>query len=125
MPRLPGQTFWIFDDGFAGSINFRYQPGTIELPPHVLGHAGYAVVPWQRRRGVATRALRALLPHVGEAGLERMMVTTDPGNVASQKVILAAGGVAAGTRPACERYPEQSVFWIALQWPPVVVPEPR
>jgi predicted acetyltransferase len=94
--RLPGRTFWIFDgaDGtFCGSINLRWKSGTPELPPHVLGHVGYAIVPWQRRRGHAGAALRALLPHAREAGLPWIWITTDPDNTGSRKAIEAAGGV--------------------------------
>jgi len=41
----------MWDDEFAGSIGFRWQPGTSALPPHCLGHIGYAVVPWKQGRG--------------------------------------------------------------------------
>jgi predicted acetyltransferase len=102
VPRLPGYRFWISDGEFCGVIGFRWQPGTAALPPHVLGHIGYAVVPWKRGQGCATSALRMLLPHVREEGLPWVEVTTDPDNLASQKVVLANGGVLLGrfTKPA-------------------------
>src|SRR5450631_1157104 len=59
--RIPGYTLWMWDGEFCGSINFRWQPGTSELPAHVLGHIGYAVVPWKRRLGYGTKALALML----------------------------------------------------------------
>lgn len=92
VPRLPGYRRWMWDDGFCGSINFRWQPGTSELPAHVLGHLGYGVVPWKRRRGYATRALALMLPEARKLGLVHVDLTTDPDNLPSQKVITANGG---------------------------------
>jgi predicted acetyltransferase len=91
--RLPGYRLWIWDGEFCGTIGLRWQPGTTELPPHVLGHVGYSVVPWKRRRGHATAALGLMLRHARAEGLEHVMVTTDPENLASRKVILANGGI--------------------------------
>lgn len=91
--RLPGYRRWLWDGEFCGSIGFRWQPGTEALPPHVLGHIGYAVVPWRQRLGYATQALRDLLPEVRKEGLAWVDLTTDPSNVASQRVIAANGGV--------------------------------
>lgn len=90
--RLPGYRRWMWDDGFCGSIGFRWQPGTTALPSYVLGHIGYAVVPWQRGRGHATRALALLLPEARKEGLDYVELTTDPDNLPSQKVITANGG---------------------------------
>jgi len=100
--RIPGYRRWMWDGEFAGSIGFRWQPGTVELPPHVLGHIGFSVVPWKRRRGYATRALALLLPEVRATGLPYVELTTDPDNVPSQRTIIANGGrlVEKFTKPA-------------------------
>ncbi|HWQ07610.1 MAG TPA: GNAT family N-acetyltransferase, partial [Holophaga sp.] len=74
-------------------IGFRWRPGTTELPPHCLGHIGYAVVPWKQGRGYATEALKQILPEAVALGLPFVEVTTDPDNVASQRVIEKNGGV--------------------------------
>jgi predicted acetyltransferase len=95
-PRIPGETRWMWDGEFCGSINIRWVPGTAELPEHVLGHIGYAVVPWKQRRGYATAALLGMLDVAREVGLPHVEITTQPDNVASQKVILACGGEALG-----------------------------
>ena len=92
VPRLPGYSQWIWDGEFCGAIGFRWQPGTTELPPYCLGHIGYAVVPWKRRRGYATRALQLLLPQARDAGLAFVELTTETDNIASRRVIEANGG---------------------------------
>jgi predicted acetyltransferase len=93
VPRLPGFRLWMWDGEFCGSIGFRWQPGTAELPAYCLGHIGYAVVPWKERRGYATRALALLLPLARARGLSHVDLTTDPDNIPSQRVIIANGGV--------------------------------
>jgi predicted acetyltransferase len=90
--RLPGFRRWMWDGEFCGSISLRWQQGTTELPPHCLGHIGYTVVPWKQRLGYATRALAQLLPEARSAGLPFVDITTEPENIASQRVILANGG---------------------------------
>ena len=90
--RLPGYRRWMWDGEFCGVIGFRWQPGTAELPPHVLGHIGFAVVPWKRGRGYATRALAAMLPEAKEQGLPYVELTADVSNHASRRVIEANGG---------------------------------
>jgi predicted acetyltransferase len=95
--RIPGRVRWLWDEaGFAGSINLRWLKDTTDLPPHVLGHIGYSVVPWKQRRGYATKALGLLLPLARAEGLAHVDITTDPDNTASQKVILGNGGVLVG-----------------------------
>jgi predicted acetyltransferase len=92
-PRLPGFYRWMWDGEFAGAINFRWQPGTPELPQHCLGHIGYGVVPWKRGRGYAKAALGLMLPEARKRGLPYVEIVTDVDNAVSQRVILANGGV--------------------------------
>lgn len=92
VPRLPMRDRWIWDGEFCGRIGLRYRPGTNDLPPQTLGHIGYAVVPWKRQRGLATRALAAILGEARAVGLTRVSLTCDADNIASQKVILGCGG---------------------------------
>jgi predicted acetyltransferase len=91
--RIPGFRRWLWDGEFCGSIGFRWQEGTTALPPHCLGHIGYAVVPWKQGRGYAKAALAQLLPEAKAVGLPYVELTTDPDNVASQRVIVSNGGV--------------------------------
>ena len=93
VPRLPGFRRFMWDGEFCGSIGLRWHPGTPVLPETCLGHVGYAVVPWKRGRGYATQALAQILPEATRIGLPYVELTTEPDNLASQRVILANGGV--------------------------------
>jgi predicted acetyltransferase len=109
VPRLPGYRLWLWDGEFCGSIGFRWQIGTTALPSYVLGHIGYAVVPWKQRRGYATRALALLLPLARDGGLTHLDITTDPENLASQKVIRANGGLLIGPFRRVPAYGDDAV----------------
>jgi predicted acetyltransferase len=91
--RIPGYRKWMWDGEFCGSIGLRWMPGTQTLPEHVLGHVGYAVVPWKQGRGYAKQALKAIRAEARALGLEYIEMTTDPDNIASQRVMLATGAV--------------------------------
>ena len=103
VPWLPGMVFWVWDGTFCGTINLRYVRGSQQLPPHVSGHIGYAIVPWKRGRGYAKEALRQLLLRVPGTGLRYLSVTCDEDNVGSRKVIEANGGIFIGARPSEEQ----------------------
>ena len=94
--RLPGYRRWMWDGDFCGSIGMRWQPGTEDLPPYCLGHIGYAVVPWKRRRGYATQALADMLKSAAEEGLKYVHITVEPDNIPSQMVVEKNGGVLIG-----------------------------
>jgi predicted acetyltransferase len=91
--RIPGFRLWMWDGSFVGSTNLRWLPGGAELPAHVLGHIGCAVVPWKQNLGHGTRALALLAGQRQEQGLPHVDLTTDSDNLASQRVIENNGGV--------------------------------
>jgi predicted acetyltransferase len=117
VPRLPGIHKWMWDGEFCGTIGFRWQPGTPDLPPTCLGHIGYAVVPWKRGLGYATQALADILPEARLVGLPYVELTTDTSNVASRRVIEANGGRVVETfnKPASYGGAESLRYRIALE----------
>ena len=71
--------------------------GAIDVRLGEEGSIGYWVAPSARNRGVATRALELLSRWaVQERGVRRMLLTTHPDNVASQRVAEKAGFHRAG-----------------------------
>jgi predicted acetyltransferase len=68
------------------------------------GHIGYDVRPSARRLGHATTMLAAALPLARRLGIEEALLTCDPDNVASQRVIESNGGRLEGRRNGLLRY---------------------
>ena len=104
--HVPSTFFWVIDDEepdtYLGSISVRH-----ELTPFLLevgGHIGYSIRPGARRRGVATEALRLVLPHAAALGIDPALLTCDVDNIGSAKVIEANGGVLEDVRGVKRRY---------------------
>lgn len=75
--------------------------GVIDLRHHINhpilgvwgGHMGYSVRPDERGKGYATEMVRLNLMNCKELNLDRVMITCSDTNRASEKVILANGGI--------------------------------
>jgi len=75
--------------------------GIIQLRHHIdhpvlgawAGHIGYTVRPSERRKGYAKEMLRQNLQHCRDRGLAKVLVGCDSDNIASEKTIVANGGV--------------------------------
>ena len=80
------------DNRIVGIIDLRHH---IDHP--ILGtwggHCGYTVRPSERRKGYAKEMLRLNIQNAKTLGIEKLLVTCDTTNIASEKTILACGGV--------------------------------
>lgn len=89
---VPSTIFWyVAGEHYLGTLVIRHEL-TSEL--HVDGgHIGYHVVaPW-RRQGHATRMLANGLAEARTIGLQKVLLTCDPDNEPSRRVIVSNGGV--------------------------------
>ena len=80
------------DNRVVGIIDLRHH---IDHPILGLwgGHIGYTVRPSERGKGYAKEMLRLNLENCRARGLEKVMITCSPDNPASERTILANGGV--------------------------------
>ena len=75
--------------------------GVIDLRHHINhpilstwgGHSGYTVRPSERGKGYAKEMLRLNIQNAKALGIEKLLVPCDVNNIASEKTILANGGV--------------------------------
>lgn len=93
--NVPSTTYFAIrkdDDRLVGVIDLRHH---INHP--VLGtwggHCGYSVRPSERGNGYAKEMLRLNIQNAREMGIEKLLVTCEETNTASEKTILANGGV--------------------------------
>ena len=92
---VPSHTFLAVrqsDGRLVGIIDLRHH---IDHP--ILGswggHCGYSVRPSERGRGYAKEMLRLNILEAGKLGIDRLLVTCNADNPASERTILANGGV--------------------------------
>ena len=93
--NVPSTTYFAIresDCRLVGIIDLRHH---IDHPILSVwgGHTGYSVRPSERGRGYAKEMLRLNLQNAEAMGIPRILVTCSEKNLASEKTILANGGV--------------------------------
>jgi predicted acetyltransferase len=93
---VPCTHLWLVDNGeFVGRVDIRHR-----LTPHLLhegGHIGYDIRPSKRGRGHGKTLLKLALAEAQKLGINKVLVMCHEGNIGSQKVIEANGGVLENT----------------------------
>lgn len=86
----------------VGTISLRV--GTTHLLTHLAGQIGFSVEPRFRGRGVARKAVLALLPAARANGMDELWLTTTEDNLASRRTLEKLGCVLVGRVPVPENY---------------------
>ncbi len=93
--RVPSNAFLAVresDNRIVGVIDLRHHLGNPVLREWG-GHFGYIVRPSERGKGYAKEMVRQNLIKCKELGLHKVMITCNCNNIASERTILANGGV--------------------------------
>jgi predicted acetyltransferase len=106
-PDRVSATFLVAQVGeeIVGRVSIRHELNAFLT--EIGGHIGFGVRPAHRRRGYASEILRQALVIARAVGVDAALVTCHEDNVASARVIEAAGGVFEDIRARTRRY------WIA------------
>lgn len=86
----------------AGTISLRI--GTTHLLTHLAGQVGFSVEPRFRGRGLARKAVLALLPAARAHGLGELWLTTTADNLASRRTLEKLGCTFVERVPVPENY---------------------
>lgn len=109
--RVHASYWWVTEEAsYLGGISLRHALNDFLL--RAGGHIGYGIRPSARGRGLATWALRSVLPHARALGLDEVLVTCDDSNLASARVIEKSGGVLEDVRDT--ELGRTRRYWITL-----------
>jgi predicted acetyltransferase len=86
----------------AGTVSLRI--GTTHLLTHLAGQVGFSVDPPFRGRGLARKAVLALLPAARAHGLSELWLTTTEDNLASRRTLEKLGCSFVERVPVPENY---------------------
>lgn len=93
---VPQTIFWMTEDDGRAVGMVRVRHCLSDRLRQAGGHVGYYVARSGRGKGYAKRALRLAVEHLRGMGVDQVLVTVDPANAASIRVVLANGGTPDG-----------------------------
>ena len=111
--KTPSSTYLMVNEmgTIYGIVNIRHNIDNERLKSFG-GHIGYTIRPHSRKRGYGKYLLHLALEKCAELGLEKVLVTCDATNVASEKIIIANGGKYSNTVMEGKTYVNR--YWIEV-----------
>ena len=111
---VASSTFWLArgKEKILGVVNLRHR--LTNRLRDFGGHIGYGVRPSERNKGYGTEMLKLTLEKARELGIDRVLVTCDKDNIASQRVILKNGGVMNSESYSAQAGRVTQRYWIEL-----------
>lgn len=101
-----------YDNRLVGMIQVRHTLN--EYLEKYGGHIGYSVLPGERNKGYGAWMLKNVLPYCKDLGISRVLVTCEPGNIPSRRVIEKNGGVYESTVFDPGEEIERARYWIDI-----------
>ncbi|MDF2698867.1 MAG: acetyltransferase, family [Haloplasmataceae bacterium] len=90
--QVENTTYWLVNhERVIGAVNIRHR-----LNDYLLkfdGHIGFGIRPSERCKGYATIMLALALEKTKTMGMDKILITCNKGNIASEKTIIKNGGV--------------------------------
>lgn len=111
---VPATEFWLIDrNEFIGRVSIRHTLNDNLL--RIGGHIGYYIRISKRNQGYGKIILQLALQKAKKLGILKVLVTCDKGNIGSQKIIEANGGVLENIVEVGEKYPKKRRYWIRIE----------
>lgn len=94
--KVPQSTYWLMNaaNQVVGIVRVRHRLN--EYLMQFGGHIGYYIRPSERRKGYGKLALRLALEQIRRLGITRALLTVNPANTFSKRIVLSNGGIQDG-----------------------------
>ncbi|MGE4131846.1 MAG: GNAT family N-acetyltransferase [Bdellovibrionales bacterium] len=112
--KVPESIFWaVLDQTVVGKLGFRHRLN--DNLRDFGGHIGYEVRPSFRNRGIAKQMLSQVLSTARAKEIGQLLLTCAPDNTASNRTILANGGVLEKTEFVRKWDRQTNYYWITVE----------
>ena len=108
---VPETVLWLVkDDKYIGTFNIRHR-----LNWHLEkwgGHVNFIIRPSMRGKGFGKKILHKGIPFVNYFGIERALITVDPKNKSSARILEFCGAELEDETPETDKFPARKRYWL-------------
>lgn len=104
---VPQTNYWLLIDSYPVGVG-KLRHSLNDQLRKSGGHIGYSIRPSERGKGYGKVFLAELLKEAADLGIDKVMLTCEPNNVPSRKVIEANRGILSGIEDG------KCNYWISL-----------